>query len=86
VSAEPAVHADPEPAPLAPVHIRQAQADRLLFAWSTPGGWRYWSAVNNQIVGTWYTAAAFIFFLFGGALALLMRVQLAFPENAFLSA
>src|SRR5688572_32568790 len=81
VSTKPAAPVDPGPAPPAPVHIQRAQADRLLMAWSTPGGWRYWSAVNNQVVGTWYTAAAFLFFLFGGALALLMRVQLALPEN-----
>ena len=77
---------DPEPAPAAPLRIQRAQADRLLKAWETPTGWRFWSSVNNQHVGVWYTAAAFIFFLFGGALALLMRIQLAFPNNDFLSA
>ena len=82
-----AVRVDPEPAPLAPEHVqRKAQEQRLLKAWETPTGWRYWSAVNNQHVGLWYTAAAFVFFLFGGALALLMRIQLAFPNNDFLSA
>ena len=77
---------DPDPAPLAPEHIRQGQERRLLSTWATPRGWRYWSTVNNTHVGLWYTSAAFIFFLFGGALALLMRVQLAFPDNDFLSA
>lgn len=77
---------DPEPGLPAPVQIRRAQADRLLKAWETPQGWRYWSSVNNQHVGVWYTAAAFIFFLFGGALALLMRIQLAFPNSEVLSA
>jgi cytochrome c oxidase subunit I+III len=80
------VSIDPEPAAPAPVHVQRAQADRLLKAWETPTGWRYWSSVNNQHVGVWYTAAAFIFFLFGGALALLMRIQLALPNNDFLSA
>jgi cytochrome c oxidase subunit I+III len=65
---------------------RKAQAERLLAAWKTPTGWRYWSAVNNSEVGLWYTAAAFAFFLFAGVLALLMRTQLALPENDFLSA
>ena len=77
---------DPEAAPPAPVAVQRAQADRLLKAWETPKGWRFWSSVNNQHVGVWYTAAAFVFFLFGGALALLMRIQLAFPNNDFLSA
>src|SRR5690606_24046728 len=61
-------------------------AERLHRAWQAPSGWRYWSAVNNSIVGRWYTAAAIAFFLFAGVLALLMRVQLAFPGNAFLDA
>jgi cytochrome c oxidase subunit I+III len=65
---------------------REAQAERLLKAWETPTGWRYWSAVNNSEVGLWYTATAFLFMLFAGALALLMRIQLAVPENDFLAA
>ena len=77
---------DPQPAPPAPLPVQRAQADRLRKAWETPAGWRYWSAVNNQHVGVWYTAATFVFFLFGGVLALLMRAQLAFPENDLLSA
>ena len=79
--------ADPEPLSRpAPVAVRQAQAARLLKAWKTPEGWRYWSAVNNTEVGLWYTCVAFLFFLFGGVLALLMRIQLAVPGNDFLSA
>jgi cytochrome c oxidase subunit I+III len=42
--------------------------------------------VNNTEVGKWYTATAFVFFLFGGVLALLMRIQLSRPNNDFLSA
>jgi cytochrome c oxidase subunit I+III len=73
-------------APDPPAESRDARAERLLTAWKTPSGWRYWSAVNNSEVGYWYTVAAFCFFLFGGVLALLMRVQLAVPENDFLTA
>lgn len=69
-----------------PESLRRAQADRLLKTWTTPSGWRYWSSVNNNDVGLWYTAMAFVFFLFGGVLALLMRLQLARPNNDFLSA
>jgi cytochrome c oxidase subunit I+III len=65
---------------------REAQAERLLKAWETPTGWRYWSAVNNSEVGVWYTATAFFFMLYAGVLALLVRIQLAVPENDFLAA
>ncbi|WP_417388565.1 cytochrome c oxidase subunit I [Gimesia sp.] len=65
---------------------RRQSAERLLKAWETPRGWRYWSAVNNSEVGMWYTVASFCFFLFGGVLALLMRIQLAVPGNTFLTA
>jgi cytochrome c oxidase subunit I+III len=79
--------ADREPLPLAPpLEVQRAQAERLLEAWKTPTGWRYWSAVNNTEVGLWYTAMTFFFLLFGGVLALLMRMQLALPNNDFLSA
>ena len=59
---------------------------RLDAAWQAPTGWRHWSAVNNTIVGRWYTATAIAFFLFAGLLALLMRLQLALPGNTFLRA
>ncbi|MEW4528330.1 cytochrome c oxidase subunit I [Maioricimonas sp. JC845] len=65
---------------------QREQEERLLAAWKTPTGLRYWSAVNNSEVGMWYTAASCLFFLFGGILALLMRVQLAVPGNDFLTA
>ncbi len=66
--------------------LQREQAQRLLDAWRIPTGWRYWSAVNNTVVGVWYVAVTFVFFIFGGILALLMRLQLARPENDFLSA
>jgi cytochrome c oxidase subunit I+III len=65
---------------------RRRQEQRLLKSWRAPPGWRYWSAVNNTEVGLWYTVAAFLFFLFAGVLALLMRLQLAVPDNDFVSA
>ena len=78
---------DPRPLEHEPsLKLRRGQEDRLRRTWAAPTGWRYWSAVNNTIVGVWYTATAFLFFLFGGVLALLMRLQLAVPENRFLSA
>ncbi len=78
---------DSEPlADAPPESLRRAQAERLLKAWETPTGWRYWSAVNNTHVGLWYTSMTFLFMLFAGVLALLMRLQLARPNNDFLSA
>ena len=69
-----------------PKDLQKAQEERLARVWKQPPGWRYWSAVNNTEVGVWYTATAFLFFLFGGILALLIRIQLAVPGNDFLSA
>lgn len=66
--------------------VQRAQAERLMKAWEAPKGWRYWSAVNNDQVGVWYVATAFVFMAFGGVLALLIRTQLAVPDATFLSA
>ncbi len=66
--------------------FQQQSADRLRAVWATPKGWRYWSAVNNSEVGKWYSLTALFFMLLAGVLALMMRVQLAVPENDFLSA
>jgi cytochrome c oxidase subunit I+III len=79
----------PDPEPLVespPAEVRRAQEERLAKVWETPRGFRYWSSVNNTTVGVWYTATTFLFFAFGGVLALLMRIQLAIPNNDFLSA
>ena len=78
---------DPEPLPQAPpAEVRRAQEERLLSTWATPGGWRYWSSVNNSDVGLWYSGGTFFFLLFGGLLALVIRLQLAVPGNDFVAA
>jgi cytochrome c oxidase subunit I+III len=78
---------DPDPLAAAPpLEVQRAQAERLLKAWKLPTGLRYFSAVNNSVVGLWYTAMSLFFFLFGGVLALIMRIQLARPNNDFVSA
>jgi cytochrome c oxidase subunit I+III len=69
-----------------PEALRKEQAERLIETWRTPGGFRYWSSVNNSDVGVWYVGSCCLFFLFAGVLALLMRTQLAVPNNDFLSA
>jgi cytochrome c oxidase subunit I+III len=74
----------PQAAP--PLELQRAQERRLADVWRVPRGWRYWSSVNNETVGLWYTIAAFCFLIFGGVLALLIRIQLAIPNNDFLSA
>jgi cytochrome c oxidase subunit I len=66
--------------------LAREQLARLDKTWETPKGWRYWSSVNNAQVGLWYTGAAFFFFLFAGVLGLLIRAQLAVPDNTLLSA
>lgn len=66
--------------------IRHEEEKRLSKAWRVPSGWRYWSEVNNSEVGMWYTITSLAFFFFAGVLALLIRVQLAVPDNNFLTA
>jgi cytochrome c oxidase subunit I+III len=65
---------------------KAAEEKRLAKAWARPEGWGYFSDVNNSVVGLWYIAAAFAFMLFGGVLALIMRTQLAVPDNDLVSA
>ncbi len=57
---------------------------RLEAAWTPPRGWKLLTAVNNTYIGIFYIATAFVFFIAAGILALLMRIQLAVPENTFL--
>jgi cytochrome c oxidase subunit I len=65
---------------------RLSEEQQLEKVWAHPKGWRYFSDVNNSVVGIWYIAAAFAFMLFGGALALIIRLQLAVPENTLVDA
>ena len=69
-----------------PAQALKAQEERLRKVWANPTGWRYWTSVNNTQIGLWYASAAFGFMLFAGVLALLVRLQLAVPENDLLSA
>lgn len=52
--------------------------------WRRPRGFRFITVVNNTYIGLFYLGTAFLFFLLAGVLALLMRTQLALPENDFL--
>jgi cytochrome c oxidase subunit 1 len=53
--------------------------------WANPPGLGGWlTSTNHKSIGRRYIITAFIFFLTGGVLAVLMRVQLSRPENNFL--
>jgi cytochrome c oxidase subunit I+III len=57
----------------------EGELEELEKIWCAPRGWKLLTAVNNNYVGFFYVAAAFLFFLLAGILALGMRVQLAAP-------
>jgi cytochrome c oxidase subunit I+III len=59
--------------------------EALLNIWARPRGWRLPTAVNNTAVGLLYLGAAFAFFVLAGLLALVMRTQLAVPDNDLVS-
>ncbi|MFK4874947.1 cytochrome c oxidase subunit I [Novosphingobium sp. ZW T3_23] len=62
--------------------LRAAQEQRLREVWAPPKGlFLRWSDTNNNQVGKWYVLTAFAFMLFAGVLALIMRTQLAVPDN-----
>ena len=62
----------------------EGEFEELQRVWRAPRGWAILTAVNNNYVGVWYVAAAFLFFLLAGILALVMRVQLALPLQGIL--
>ncbi len=59
---------------------------RLEAAWKPPRGWRLLSAVNNTHIGLYYIGTALLFFVLAGVLGLMMRAQLAVPDNTLMSA
>lgn len=64
-------------------HQSTEQLQRL---WQAPIGFIGWlSAVNHKEIGRRYILTGFLFFLLAGLAALLMRIQLMFPENNFLN-
>ena len=63
----------------------EGELEQLEAVWEGPRGWRIVSEVNNTVIGYFYIATAFLFFLLAGVLALLIRLQLATPGNDFLS-
>jgi len=63
-----------------------ARHQELEEVWGTPPGLGALSSVNHTIVGKRFIVASLVFFLLGGVLAMLMRTQLASPDNAFMEA
>ena len=58
---------------------------RLAKTWYQPSGiWGWLSNTHHTAVGKRLMVTSFIFFLLGGVLAALMRMQLIKPENSFL--
>ncbi len=53
---------------------------------STSGFWSWITTVDHKKIGIMYGYTAFTFFLIGGIEALLIRLQLAAPNNEFLTA
>ncbi len=74
-------------ATLTPKRVTMADAvkDARESAGSYKGIWSWLATVDHKRIGIMYGVTSFFFFLVGGLEALLIRVQLARPENDFLS-
>src|SRR3954452_4960056 len=70
----------------ADVQLRESDARLLLTnAWGrSPGFYGWLITSNHKDIGLRFIITAFIFFLLAGVLALVMRLQLAVPENTLL--
>jgi len=62
----------------------EGEREALERAWRPPTGWRQLSAVNNTRIGVFYIVTAMLFFVLAGVLALMMRTQLAVPDNGLI--
>src|SRR3569623_273407 len=66
--------------PLEEVH------ERLSRTWGSPRGiWGWFTTVDHKVIGRRYIITAFLFLLLGGALAVVMRTQLARPDSGLIS-
>jgi cytochrome c oxidase subunit 1 len=65
------------------IHNEHTELEKI---WGSPGGVLGWfQDLSHQAIGKRYLVTAFVFLLLGGIEALLMRIQLARPENHFLT-
>jgi cytochrome c oxidase subunit I+III len=64
---------------------RERDLGRLAQTWSSAPGFYGWlTTVDHKQVGRRFIVTAFLFFLLGGLLAFLMRLQLARPDNTLI--
>ena len=69
-----------------PVEDFEQHTEELERTWRRPRGlWGWLSTVDHKEIGKRFIVTALVFFALGGVLALLMRIQLARPENHFVS-
>ena len=59
---------------------------QLTAIWATGPGWQRLACVNHSVIGMRMMVTSFAFFLIAGILGMLIRVQLATPESAFMGA
>ena len=59
---------------------------QLTAIWATGPGWQRLASVNHSVSGMRMMVTSFAFFLIAGILGMLIRVQLATPESAFMGA
>jgi cytochrome c oxidase subunit I len=79
--------ADDDPADIRDAAFETAELQsELAKTWATPPGFfNALATVDHKIIGRRYILTAFVFLALGGVLAMLMRIQLARPENRFLT-
>ena len=66
--------------------IDTAEGRKLLGIWETaPGLYGWFASVDHKSIGIRYLVTAFLFLVAGGLEALVMRVQLARPEERLLT-
>ncbi|WP_240221411.1 cytochrome c oxidase subunit I [Rheinheimera hassiensis] len=63
-----------------------ADINKLAQIWANLPGWGSLAAVNHSTIGLRFMVTGMVFFLIGGVLAMLIRTQLALPEQSILSA
>lgn len=60
-----------------PAHIH----DEFNKVWGNPRGWRALTIVNHTTIGIRFMVTGGVFFLLGGLMAMILRTQLALPEQ-----
>jgi cytochrome c oxidase subunit I+III len=63
----------------------ESELEELKRIWHPPSGIRVLTIVNNTHIGVIYVATSLLFFVLAGILAVMMRTQLAVPDNDLIS-